>query len=450
MVRSWFFASLLILIYFPLEAQGLFEGATAEAGPEDQPEQLLSLSGYARGAAHLGGDDYDYGALFGEFSLRGRLAGEGAFLFADVRFRDGLFFNERQSLVEVREAYAGLRWNNADIFLGNQIVSWGRTDGFNPTDNINPRNYFFLSPEPDDQLIGNFMIRSRIRPVRNTELEVIAIPYYKPSVYRYELFDMGYGVRFAGTVLPEAGFRNGAVAARFNVELPSIGFSFSFFSGYDPFYGFSLEEADFLPEPDIEYRPRVYRKDAPGIDMALPVRSWIIRFESALNLTKDYADNMHIPNPDLYLVGGLERDIAGFNAIIQYLGRYVIDYEPLAVPVLTDINDPEALYRYAIEMVHYESALYNRRIFQQQEEFNHALFMNLSRSFFYEEIRTEFSAWYNFTSEEYFIRPGVDWYARDGLRISAGAFFMKGPEGSVYDMAGKVLGGLFLGLRMAF
>lgn len=430
--------------------QGLFENAMSDSGEDEPDEKQFTLSGYVRGAAHFGGSDYDYGSIFGEFSLQGRVSKEKVFLYGDVRFRDGLFFDKRESSMEIREAYAGIRWNHLDIYLGNQIVRWGRTDGFNPTDNINPRDYFFLTPDPDDQVAANFMLRSRIRPLRNTELEIIAIPFYKPSVYRYDLFDMGYGVRFSETELPEAEFGNGSIAVRFNAELPSAGFAVSYFRGYDPFYGFDLEETRFLPDPDIEYRARVFRKDALGIDMSVPVSSWIVRFESALSLTNRYEENMHVPNPDIYAVVGAEREIGGFNTIVQYLGRYVIDYSPLNIPVLLDLHDPAALLAYAVDMVRYESTLYNRRIFQQQEEFNHALFINLTRSFFYQEVRAELSGWYNFTSEEYFIRPAVNWYARDGMQITAGIHLMKGPESSVFDMAGKVLGGFFTGLRMAF
>ncbi|TVR69170.1 MAG: hypothetical protein EA408_12940, partial [Marinilabiliales bacterium] len=136
--------------------------------------------------------------------------------------------------------------------------------------------------------------------------------------------------------------------------------------------------------------------------------------------------------------------------IFQYIGKYIADYSAIDRPPLPDMQDPADLLRWASESVIYESELYNRRIFLQQEEFNHAMFLSLSRSFFYEELRVEFSSYYNFTSEEYLIRPELKWSARDGMLISAGAQIMRGPDESIYNMAGKVLGGFFAGIRMSF
>ena len=431
-------------------AQGIFEEALESNDTVAAHNGIFSLGGYSRASAWFGGDTYDYASLFGEFALQGRISGNRVFLSSEVRFADGLSFGNRETRVQVREAYAGIRWDRADVFVGNQIVTWGRTDGFNPVDNISPRNYFLLSTDPDDQLEGNFMLRTRLRPAPHTELEVIAIPYYKPSVYRYDLFEMDESVSFTRALLPEESFRNGTVAMRLTTELPTVGFSFSYFSGYDPFYGFDIDSYSFLPEPEIVYRPDFFRKHSPGFDMSLLAGAMIIRLEATYNITSGYSENIYIPNPELYLVAAAERSISGVNAVFQYIGKHISDYTPIDPPAPPDMQDPADLLRWASQSVIYESELYNRRIFLQQEELNHALFLALSRSFLYEEIRAEISAYYNITSEEYLVRPELKWSARDGMLISAGAHIMKGPEESIFNMAGKVLGGFFAGIRMSF
>ena len=430
-------------------AQGIFDDAVSDNNTARE-ETLFSLGGFTRASAWFGGDDYDYASLFGEFALQGRISGNSLAMYGDIRVSEGTWFGERETRVRVREAYAGLRWDRADLFVGQQVVAWGRTDGFNPVDNISPRDYFLLSSDPDDQLEGNFMLRSRLRPVPGTELEIIAIPFYKPSVYRYDLFDMDDGVVFADAATPEASFSNGSLAARLTAELPSAGFSFSYFSGYAPFYGFNLDGFSFLPEPEITYRPEMYRKRAPGFDMSVVAGSNIFRLETAYNITTAYQENIHIPNPELYYVAAAERSIGGINTIFQYIGKYVSDFTPLEEPAPPDMQNPLDLLRWASESVIHGTELYNRRIFLQQEEFNHALFLALSRSFYYEELRVELSGYYNITSEEYFIRPEIRWSARDGMLVNAGAHIMKGPEESIFNMAGKVLGGFFAGIRMSF
>jgi len=200
----------------------------------------IEVGGFVRGIAWGGSKQFDYSSLFGEVAIKGALGNQKAFLKTDLRFREGLFLGERKTVVELKEAYAGIESKYVSFFLGNQIVTWGRADGFNPTDNLNPNDYFFLTPEPDDQKIGNFMLRGKFRPFEFGELEIVSIPFFKPSVYKYDLFKLGEGISFAESQLPASNFVNGAFAARFNVELPAGGISVSSFNGYDPFYGFHL------------------------------------------------------------------------------------------------------------------------------------------------------------------------------------------------------------------
>jgi len=444
---------LLILILFisgfVSQAQGLFESITSDRDDSDDTSSFV-LNGYARGSAYGGSDGYDFTTLFGEFALQGRVSRGKTFFHGDVRIREGLFFDERQTIVELKEAYAAYRGENSSFYIGNQIVSWGRTDGFNPTDNITPHDYFFLTPDHDDQLMSNFIIRSKVRFTPSAELDLIAIPVFNKSNYRYDLFDMGGNAHFSETVMPDKTLKNSGFGARMNFELPAIGFSFSYFRGYDTFYGFRVENIDILPELNIEYVADFYKKNTPGADFALPVNNSIIRGELAYNHTKDYEQNMHIPNPDISYVAGFERNIFNIISIVQYVGKYTINYEKLQKPVIPDPPDTDNMMQYAIDMINYEPELFNRKIFQQQEKFNHAVMVTLNRSFAYEVIDVELSGYYNITSKEYLIRPGFTWRLTDELIAQAGASLMYGKESSVYDMAGKILNGAYVGMKVSF
>lgn len=445
----------LLLMLFPmlmppaLMGQGLFESATLQEQAASESSTTLQLGGYTRGVVLGGAENYDFSTAFGELALTARASRGKGILFGDVRFREGSFFGSRESVLQVREAYAGYRGRFADIYLGNQIVSWGRTDGFNPTSNISPSNFFLLTPDPDDQKLGNLMLRTLFRLGSRVTFEAIAIPIYMPSVYRYELFEMGEGVTFeeADRVSPE--FRNVTYGGRLNFELPAVGFSFSYFHGYDPFYGFGLKNLN-LQTQQITYQPKYYLKDAVGADFELPVGKWIARGEAALNLTTGYQEAMSTPNPDISYVVGIERTIGGVTAIAQYLGKYVIDFNPLHEPVLTNPLDPLALAQYGQDLVNYQSTLFNRKAFQQQEEANHAVFISLSRSFAYDVLSAELSGYYNITSEEYLVRPNLAWKATDDLALSLGASWMWGADGSIFSMAGKVLSGAWLSVKYSF
>ncbi len=438
------------LWFSEMNAQELFENSISQSS-EGEDANNVAFNGYSRGSAFGAGETFDYSTVFGEFCLQGKWTGNNTILYSDLRIRGGLYLGEEYTAFQLKEAYAGYSSDKIDVLLGNQIVIWGRTDGFNPTNNITPNDYFFLSSEPDDQKLSNFMLRAKYRLSDKFDIDLIGIPFYVPSVYRYDLFDMGQVATFTSASLPEKSFKNGSVAARFNVELPKIGFSMSYFRGYDPFHGFKIHQISW-PDilPSITYTPIPYLKNTVGADFAIPLGSWIVRGEAAYNNTSNYDTNMFIPNPDFAYVAGIERTIGGFTTIIQYIGKYVIDFNSLDMPTLSDSQNPLAMIQYAEDMVHYESTLFNRKIFNQQEETNHALSLTINRSFAYDTWNIELTGYYNITTEEYMIRPKITWKISDALSFSAGASYMEGPEKSIFNYSGPVLNGAFIELKTNF
>jgi hypothetical protein len=442
----------LILVFAcpTLFAQGLFESSTAE-NKQQANEPSIDFSGYARGSAYGGLGNYDYTSVFGEFSLQGKFKHNKALLFTDIRIRSGYQFDNAFTHLQLKELYAGYSGHKLDVFLGNQIVSWGRTDGFNPTNCITPTDYFFLSGDPDDQNLPNFMLRLKYRINAKIDLELTGIPVYKPSVYLYRLFDFGENVHFTEPVLPAKVFENSTLAARINFEVSKLGFSFSYFRGYNPDYGFSIQNIDWESGmPEITNASSPYFKNMIGADLAIPLGSWIVRGEAAYNITTNYKNKMYIPNPDLHYVAGVERNIKGFNTILQYIGKYTFDFNELTEPVLNDPTDPMGQQQYANALIIYESSLLNRKIFFQQEKTNHALALTISKPFAYETWNAEITAYYNFTSKEYFFRPKLSWKISDALTASAGCSFMAGSEKELFDYAGPVLNGAFIELKVSF
>jgi hypothetical protein len=446
MKKAIIIATALILSVF-VNGQGLFESASQTGNNE----QLFTLNGFVRGSAFGAGEVFDYTNAFGEVSLQAQLKKDKFIMNSDIRFRSGYNFNNPVSEFEMKEAYAGISTNTIDLFLGEQIVSWGRTDGFNPTNNITPNNYFFLTGNPDDQKLPNLMLRANIRITPQIDLEIIAIPIYRPSLYRYDLFDMGENVSFSESVLPDKIVENGSLATKLNFELSGVGFSASWFHGYDPFYGFDLKSVDFSTgSPVITYIPSFYQKNTIGLDFTLPVGTWILRGEGALNLTYNDYHKMYIPNKDIGYVAAIEHDFGGFLTIVQYIGKYTFDFSELSEPVLTDPMNMLAQMQYANEMIQYESASFNRKIFHQQEKMNHAVSIAISKDFAYETVNAEVSGYYDFTSEEYLIRPKLSWKIGGALTASAGYSYMKGPDKSVFEYASPIMNGAFVEFKASF
>ncbi len=413
--------------------------------------QQAEFNGFTRGSAFAGGESYDYAAVFGELGLQTQYSQGNTFLFGDLRFRSGLNFDEKYSKFQLKEAYAGYRGKKFDLYVGNQIVQWGRMDGFNPTNNISSYDYFFLSGDPDDQKISSFMLRMKLRLNSSIDIDLIGIPFYRPSIYRYDLFDFGEAASFGPSLFPDMTFENGSIGARVNFEYPAIGFSLSYFNGFDPFYGFKVANIDWSTgAPAITYAATPYQKQALGADFAIPISSLIIRGEMALNLTKDSELNMHVPNSNLGYVAGIEASIAGVTTILQYVGKYDLDYKSLEEPIMLNPMDPMAQMQYAAGMIQYESEKYNRNIFGVTKEFNHGVTLMLSRSFGFDLFNMELMGYYNITTEEYLIRPKLTYKMADGLTLSTGANLMDGPENSVFIQSGKVMNGVFLELKATF
>jgi len=437
-----------LLILFPIT---LFSQSLMESSSFEDEALKLDLSGYGRGSAFVGFDNYDFVSVFGEIGFTSKLNYQQALMFADIRFREGYFFNESRSEFQVKELYAGFSGDKLDVLLGNQIVEWGRTDGFNPTNCITPNDYFFLSSEPDDQKLSNFMLRFKYRIANNIEFDFIAIPMYKSSNYRYELFDLGASVNFTDMLLPEKIYENSSIAARLNFELSKVGFSVSWFRGYNPSYGYDVKNIDWSTgKPDITNAATPYLKNMIGADFVLPLGSWIVRGEMAYNITNGYNDKMYVPNPDLSYVAAIERNINGFNTIVQYVGKYTLDFSDLTEPVLYNSTNQLAQLQYANDLIYYEASLFNRKQFYEQKEINHAFALVVSKPFAYNIWNAELTVYYNLTSEEYMLRPKVSWNISDALSASVGYSYMNGPNKEVFDYAGPVLNGGFLELKVYF
>jgi len=449
MNRKFIIALLLISCITLARAQGLFEtAAKTDASTSDQP---FIFNGYVRGSVFGGTENFDYSSIFGEFSLQSHLKKDHLFLHSDIRFRSGTFFNEQLTSLEIKETYAGLKTEIIDVFLGEQIISWGRTDGFNPTNNITPNNYFFLSANPDDQKLPNFMLRTNFRLTPVINWEIIGIPIFRPSNYRYNLLKMGENVSFAEASAPEINFKNGSLATRLNFEYSRLGFSLSWFNGYDPFYGFDIKNIDFSTGvPVITNVANYYRKNTIGFDFSLPVGTWILRGETAANLPEDNANKIYIPNSDLAYVVALEHDFKGFQTIFQYIGKYTLDFKDLVQPVLTDPTNPMSQMEYAQGTIRYESALFNRKIFHQQEAYNHALSLIIVKSFNYETFNLELAGYYDLTSEEYMIRPTLNWNLSGSLKATLGYALMDGPDQSIFNYSSPVMSGGFIELKASF
>jgi hypothetical protein len=451
MMKIFLYFALFFLLLSPLLAQEVNVSESIEG--DVFPSKSMSLAGGLRASVFLFGQEYDYAFVFNEFQLKSEFQYQNAYFLSDIRLRSGFQFDESFTEIEVKEMYAGYRNNKFRLTAGNQIVVWGRTDGFNAVNYLAPVNYFFLSSNPDDQMLSNFMVRIRYQLNKHVDLDLVGIPKYKPSVYRYDLFKLNEYVVFGENLLPAGKIENSSIAGRLNFEISAAGFSLLYFQGYDPFHGFDLQEFDLTASiPVILNCPRPYFKRSIGADFEIPISSTILRGEFSYNHTSDYKDNMHVPNPDLTYVAAVEKDISGVTAVFQVVGKYTLDYSKQKLPDLSlyDLNNPVSFMKYAEDYAIYEMTVFNSKIFYQENEMNHALMLILAKSFMYETFNTEFTTYYNLTTEEFLIRPKLVWKTNDHLNLCVGGVYMHGPKNTLFDYSAKILSGLFVEMSVTF
>jgi hypothetical protein len=430
----------VLLLSTQLSAQSLFESAATK-----DKEKPYDLNGYVRATLYLGEsadqNKTDISSAYGEaamkFSLHKQDFGDA---FAEIRFRRGSEFNERLSEVNLREAYVNAYIGPFDFKVGHQIVVWGRADSLNPTNNLTPETILYRSPDEDDRRLANFLIRSyyNIHPVR---IEAVWVPVYRASYVPLDLLTLPPGVVRGEQDYPGATLDNSAFAVRLNFEFPSVDGSLSYFNGYNPRPGISTDSLNVFPPSDpFTIFPKAYRMFVIGADFQTTAGEFGLRGEVGYRKPNgDYKAEFYIPNPDFSYVFGIDKEFSGnWSVIVQYIGRYVFDFEELYT-----ITIPEIL---PIKILQEK----NRMISGQQHELSHAFSCRTAWQLLHETLELEVVGLYNLTTEEYFLKPKINYDIADALTFTLGAIVYGGPDNTLFGTIDDFLNAVFTELRLSF
>lgn len=430
----------VLLLSMQLSAQSLFESATTK-----DKEKPYDLNGYVRATLYLGEsadqNKADISSAYGEaaikFSLHKQDFGDA---FAEIRFRRGNEFHEELSEVNLREAYVSAYVGPFDFKLGHQIVVWGRADSLNPTNNLTPETILLRSPDEDDRRLANFFIRSyyNIHPIR---IEAIWVPVYRASYVPLDLLTLPPGVVRGENKYPGSTLDNSAYAVRLNFEFPSLDGSFSYFNGYNPRPGVSSDSISVFPpiEPFMIF-PKAYRMSVIGGDFQMTAGEFGLRGEIGYRKPQgDYKVEFHVPNPDISYVFGIDKEFSGnLSLIVQYIGRYVFEFEDLN-PIATPEVDPAMMLEEK-----------NRMIAHQQHELSHSFSCRAGWQLLHETLELEVVGLYNLTTEEYFLKPKMNYDIADALTFTFGAIVYGGPDNTLFGTIDEFLSAVFTELRLSF
>ena len=419
----------------------------------------VAVSGYTRAAGYIGIIDHNepsLQSLYSETSLKLRAkTGNRGSAFTDIRFRTGSEFGTDFSAIDVREAWLDLYLGKFDLRVGKQISPWGRADGWNPTDNLTPADYFVRSPDYDDMRLGNFRIRGQYNPLNWIKLEIDIVPWYRPSVYRFDLVEMPSFVTIGSTVKPEFNLRKISAGAKMDLVFSGFEGSLSWFKGYDPL---PVLKPGALPAPPfsdfkLELLPTPFRQQTIGADFATVLLNTGIRGEFAYKIPEqsDSIDPM-IPNTEIQWVISVDRELGSFRIIAGYMGKRVMDFKPADPPASFDpamISNPE-VWPLLGPMMASQVGYYNRILYDQTHPWNHTLLFRPSVTLINETLEIEVSTLYNFTTTEYLLYPKATLHITDGLQATAGYQYYHGGDYTRFSWIKKVFNGPFIEFRLTF
>ena len=448
---------LLVLLPFflpsLLPAGDFFDDDTGEK--TENAKLSFELNGFTRGVFFTGksvnDDGLDLKSGYGELGLKCRARvgpyGDG---YAEFRLRGGSEFGSTITEFNLREAYVNAYLGNLAVRLGHQIVVWGRADAFNPTNNITPQNMIARSTDEDDRREGNFLLRATysLGPLK---FEGIWVPHYAPSVLPLFLFPLPDSIEYSGMMLPvelgtaflpDADLKNSSIALKAGATIGPVDGSVSWFRGYMPTLGVFMS-FDIINEK-VVVNTKAYRMDVFGADFSTSVGAFGLRGEFAFRNPVDdytlYPKNVHVPNPDLQYVLGADKTFGNLWVIVQYVGRYVVDYKKFE-PTGSSVDERE---------------FKNRMIAGQQHRVSHAVLLRPSLALFHEACSAELLGYCNFTTAEWLLRPSLSYNLADALVLKAGweGYFgprsMLGPDGTLFGNISNALSAVFVELKASF
>jgi hypothetical protein len=248
--------------------------------------------------------------------------------FSSVQVRND-FSNRDRNNVYLKEGYFNLKFKHFDIRVGQQIITFGKTDGLNPTDVINPIDFTDIL-DTDDETLGVIALNTKWY-FGDWNIQGILLPTFEPNIlpthpqnrWSTNLVDQiakqgSFTVvvpTFLDAKMPRNDLRDAQFAFSLNGALQGVDFSAYYYKGYN-----------HLPEIETSVTPinadtalaaiqqNFYKRQMIGGAFSTGIGYWGFRGEAALFIPEN------IQNDTSYLqyILGVDRtltNVIGSNNI---------------------------------------------------------------------------------------------------------------------------------------
>jgi len=380
-------------------------------------------------------------------SLEGHHRGRNVSLFFNTTLEYRLATNA--AVVELQEAYAEVSTPLGDFRLGQQVIAWGVADGNNPTDNVNPYDFYYLFLPGTDRKIGNVMASANLY-LGPVNLEAVATPVFQPNRLPLNEPDfpiMGespFPIDLRNEVRPDTTLGNTELGFRMHLPLSIMDLSFSYFRGFDRMFTpvFVIPtESPLIPVLDhlIYYQTQVF-----GSDLVTFLGDWAIRAEGAYFLTEDKdGTDPFIRNPYLQYVLQLDRMADNSSLVVQYLGTAITRVDGDSV---LDFRTG----RWIGEKQNERDNIPPKMGMPFAAIAQNAVMATASRDFADGRYSLQANALYELDHKGYMAGGKVTIAVEEAFDLELGAVYLGGEEGSRLATIGEVFSHFYVGMKYSF
>ncbi len=183
------------------------------------------------------------------------------------------------------EAFLDIYFDDFDLRLGKQIITWGKADAFNPTDNLTPTDYANLL---DDDEIGVVAVNLNYY-WRDWNLQIVGVPGFTPTRLpprdtRFSLIPPDTPLPVEDPELPSNTIDNAQFGVRAKTTYRGWDYSISYYDGVNdiPVPALKMMEVPVPPfSVPVSVVPVYNRFRAVGADFATVFGRWGLHGEMA-------------------------------------------------------------------------------------------------------------------------------------------------------------------------
>jgi len=247
--------------------------------------------------------------------------------------------SQRRYHLNARELYLRFSTASLDVTVGKQIFAWGKADGFNPTDNLNP--YDFLDV-PTAEKIGIPAVALAHAGIQSG-FDLVLVPRFTPARipgrdnrwFALPELPVTQPLQPAPRILPDSD--EVQVAARFWTTRSGWDLAVSIFRGFDPIPALALTPTI----PTLVVTPVTNEITEYGLSLARVVGATAFHFEGSYRETEDDWDDAFLSyvvglNRSFYIGGGVEE----LRVIAEFADEAFVDEVPDRGRLTSDLARP--------------------------------------------------------------------------------------------------------------